>query len=79
MECHIISHIDEFGNYVYKEKQKFETMDEAISLAKFTNSKNGRGLKVIAYKCKYCYNYHIGKNGNVDMKKEKYESSLHGY
>ncbi len=78
MICHTISHIDEIGNSIFKEKQKFITLDDAISRAKLMNSKIDREFKVVAYKCKYCYHYHIGKNGNVvtDRDKEKIRKQL---
>lgn len=65
MKCHTISHFDEFGNSVFKEKQRFETLDEVIGVAKSMNLKDDRKFKVMAYKCQYCHKYHIGKNGNV--------------
>ena len=65
MKCYTISHFDDFGNSVFKPKQQFDTLDSAISNAKKVNSDSSRKFKVVAYKCKYCYQYHVGKNGNV--------------
>lgn len=65
MKCHTISHFDERGNTVFKEKQRFKTLDDAIVVAKIMNRNDDREFKVVAYKCQYCYQYHIGKNGNL--------------
>jgi IS30 family transposase len=47
-----------------KPKKKFDTLDEAIEVAKKINSKSK--MKVTSYKCKTCHKYHIGKNGNIN-------------
>lgn len=64
MKCHTISHFDELGNAVFKEKKKYITLDDAIVVAKIMNCDDDREFKVVAYKCQYCHQYHIGKNGN---------------
>lgn len=48
---------------VYKSKQKFDSLDDAITKAKIINSKPYIIHKVVAYKCSKCHKYHVGRNG----------------
>ena len=50
-----------------KPKKKFDTLDDAINACKSINKKSK--MKVVSYKCKKCFKYHIGRNGNVNKKK----------
>lgn len=46
-------------------KQKYETLDLAIAAAKKCNNQPKRIHKMVAYKCKVCFKYHIGSNGKL--------------
>ncbi len=70
MKCFTKS-VDIFGKEVFVEKKKYTTLDNAIEVAKSINSKEDREFKLVAYKCKYCFGYHIGKNGKIIKEKEK--------
>lgn len=49
------------------EKIKYETLDDAIEIAKKINRRNGQGkLKMVSYKCNKCFKYHIGSNGKTN-------------
>lgn len=50
-----------------KPKKKYETLDDAIIACKSINKKSK--MKVVSYKCKHCFQYHVGRNGNVNKKK----------
>ena len=71
MECVTIDKFDELGNPIYKSKVKYDTLDKAIAVAKFENAKNEHNEKVVAYKCKVCFKYHIGRNGKPLSDKER--------
>lgn len=43
-------------------KHKFKTDKEAISEAKRLNSKPNATHKIVAYKCRICASYHVGKS-----------------
>lgn len=65
MECKIIeSYVEnDKREIVYKIKKSFDTLDEAIDIAKLINSKDQTIINVVAYKCSKCFKYHIGRNG----------------
>jgi len=69
MECDKIVD-NKIGGFT-KPKKKFNTMDDAISVAKYENSKPRHTHKVIAYKCKFCHKFHIGRNGKLLKDKER--------
>lgn len=71
MECETKEYINQSGEWVMKPKRKYDTLDEAIKAAKIENSKNERIHKVVAYKCKICFKYHIGRNGKEIKDKER--------
>lgn len=48
-----------------KPKKKFDTLDEAIVMAKKLNLQPQRIHKSVAYKCSKCFKYHIGSNGKL--------------
>lgn len=54
-----------------KPKRVFNTNEEAISHAKIVNALPDRKFKVVAYKCKTCHKFHVGRNGNNISPKEK--------
>ena len=63
MECKTLERYEENGQMVTKPKKQFDTMDEAIIVAKKKNSEPHQIHKLVAYKCKTCFKYHIGRNG----------------
>ena len=71
MECDTIERYDENLNPILKPKLKFNTLDEAIEHAKYVNSKDHIIHKVVAYKCKKCFKYHVGRNGKELTEKER--------
>lgn len=71
MECTTIGSYDENSCPIFKSKKKFNTLDAAIALAKKVNSYEDRIYKVIAYKCKICHYYHIGRNGKEVKEKDR--------
>jgi hypothetical protein len=70
MNCFTKS-IDPLGREIIIEKRKYNTLDEAIEVAKSINLKENRELKLVAYKCRYCFKYHIGKNGKIVKMKDR--------
>lgn len=71
MECETIDRYDENLKPIFKPKLKFETLDEAIEHAKHVNSKDHIIHKVVAYKCRKCFKYHVGRNGKELTDKER--------
>jgi hypothetical protein len=71
MECQTIERYDENHNPIFKPKRKFESLELAIKYAKKINSLEHTIHKVVAYKCKKCCKYHIGRNGKEITVKEK--------
>lgn len=74
MDCKTFSHIDENGSKVYKDKHRFNTLDDAIANCKKLNSIDDRLSKLVSYKCSECHKYHIGRNGKPLTK--KYQEKL---
>jgi len=66
--------IQEDSTTVLVDKVKFETLDDAIVECKKQNVQPGKTEKVVPYKCKICYKYHIGRNGTLIT--EKYRDKL---
>ena len=49
------------GQSVLKPKQSYDTMDEAVAMAKrYTERHPNESLPMVAYKCAHCNKYHIG-------------------
>ncbi len=71
MECLTLEKYDENGQPVYKPKKAYDTLDEAIEVAKFINSQDHVIHKVVSYKCKKCFKYHVGRNGKELKEKER--------
>jgi hypothetical protein len=71
MECTTIGRYDENGSPVFKSKKKFDTLEEAIALAKKVNAYDHRIHKVIGYKCTICHKFHIGRNGKEVKEKDR--------
>lgn len=59
-------------------KKSYKTEQEAVTLARFLNSKENVIHKMVAYKCSKCDNWHIGSNGNLltDDDREHYREKL---
>ena len=78
MICNTLVRTDPNGIKVYKEKKPYNTLDEAILAAKKQNAKETTIEKLEAYKCTYCYKYHIGRNGKTvtDKERAKYRQEL---
>jgi len=61
----------EDGRQEWKYKKAYDTLDQAIAIAKLENAKDERTMKLVAYKCRYCQKYHNGRNGKLITAKEK--------
>ncbi len=66
--------VQEDGTTFIVDKVKFDTLDEAIVECKKQNRMPEKTEKVVPYKCKVCYQYHIGRNGTLIT--EKYRNKL---
>ncbi len=71
MECTTLDTITEDGQLISRPKKQFDTMDDAIRVAKIENAKPEHIYKVAAYKCHICHKYHNGRNGKIIKEKEK--------
>lgn len=71
MQCETVERYSADGLPIFRPKKKFETLEDAISAAKVINSKDKIINKVVAYKCKICCKYHIGRNGKELTEKER--------
>jgi len=61
--CQRVLYIDPITkNYIKKDKRKFDSLEDAITEAKRINGLKINIHKVVAYKCNFCFKYHIGKN-----------------
>lgn len=58
------------GEVVKTPKVKYETLEEAIKIAKKINLKGKNIKKLNAYKCPHCFKYHVGR-GNKDLRTSK--------
>lgn len=68
-QCQTLSHYDELGEPVFKNKFKYETHDKAVAACKTLNVRGKQIKKLVTYKCKVCHKYHIGRNGKDITKK----------
>ena len=59
-------------------KKSYETEQEALTMARFLNSKDNVIHKMVVYKCSKCGKWHIGNNGHLLSKedREKYKNKL---
>ena len=75
MECQTLERYEN-GIPIFKFKKKFNTLDDAIAQAKIINSGDFIIHKVVAYKCKLCLKYHLGRNGKelTDKQHQKYKN-----
>lgn len=67
--CEKIVLID--GKETTQPKKPFPTLDDAIVAAKKINAYPNIIEKVVAYKCKVCHKYHVGRNGKILTPKYK--------
>src|SRR6267142_291210 len=77
MNCNTLSKTED-GKQEWKYKKTYKTLDEAIAAAKKHNAQDATIQKLVAYKCNYCHEYHIGRNGKMltQKEKEKYKKEL---
>lgn len=71
MTCDTLIRTDPDGRKHYKPKKVYNTLDEAVKVAKELNASDAHISKLVAYKCTYCYKYHTGRNGKILTEKEK--------
>ena len=78
MHCDTLVKTELDGGKVYKPKIAYNTQAEAIQVAKHMNSKPKQIIKLVAYKCKSCHKYHIGRNGKVITPRDrtKFEAAI---
>lgn len=67
--CNTLVRTEKDGTKVYKDKKKFDSLDDAIAACKEVNAQPHRISKLVSYKCKHCHKYHIGRNGKTITKK----------
>tara|TARA_R110000824_G_scaffold105368_8_gene249352 strand:- start:6266 stop:6568 length:303 start_codon:yes stop_codon:yes gene_type:complete len=72
--CETILGYDELGEPKLKKKLKYDTHDKAVKACKKLNLKEGQIHKLVTYKCRICYKYHIGRNGKKIT--DKYANKL---
>lgn len=61
------------GQKIYKPKRVYQSLDDAIVQAKKLNSEDKQEIKLVAYKCRHCQKYHIGRNGKPVTEKERFK------
>lgn len=69
--CQTLLRYEPNGQPVFKPKQKFETLDDAIKECKLLNAMPHRIHKIVSYKCTVCHKYHVGRNGKEITSKLK--------
>lgn len=59
-------------------KKSYETEIDAVTMARFLNSKENVIHKMVAYKCSKCDKWHVGSNGKLltNEEREKYKQKL---
>lgn len=72
--CNTLVREETDGTKAYKDKKKFETLEDAIDACKKLNAKPHRISKLVSYKCRCCFKYHIGRNGKTIT--DKYRRKL---
>jgi hypothetical protein len=71
MQCSTFEYINENGQQIQKPKKQYNTLDAAIAVAKIENARPERINKVVAYKCSFCFKYHVGRNGKPIKEKDR--------
>ena len=63
------------------DKVSYKTENEALTLARFLNTRPEAIHKMVAYKCIKCGMWHIGSNGTIltNEEKEKIAKKLNNY
>lgn len=76
-KCDGFVHIEN-GIKIFKPKKKFTTDNDAIEAARIKNADPFTIHKLVAYKCKSCNFWHIGRTNKVitDKEREKYQRLL---
>jgi Ser-tRNA(Ala) deacylase AlaX len=77
--CNTLVRTEEDGTKVYKDKKKFDSLDDAIEACKKVNAQPHRISKLVSYKCKCCHKYHIGRNGKTITDKYRNKLSAESY
>lgn len=72
--CNTLVRIETDGTKIFRDKKKYDTLDEAIEACKKLNSKPHRINKIVSYKCRHCHKYHTGRNGKEIT--QKYRKKL---
>lgn len=65
MQCQTFWYINAAGEKVYKPKKVYDNQDLAITAAKRLNLSDNIITKAVAYHCKDCHKYHVGRNGKT--------------
>ena len=73
MTCDTLVRIDPDGRKIYKSKKPYNALEDAIKEAKKLNAQDHQIHKLVAYKCNYCRNYHIGRNGKEISEKDRFK------
>jgi hypothetical protein len=78
MQCTTLDRVEENGIMVMRPKKQFDTLDQAIAVAKIENANPEHTHKVVAYKCNVCHKYHVGRNGKPlsDKERSKRQTSI---
>ena len=60
------------------EKVSYDTEEQALTVARFLNTKDNIFHKMVAYKCSKCDKWHVGSNGRLltDEDREKAKKKL---
>ena len=58
-------------NGVLEEKKAYESETEALTVARFINTRDNIMHKMVAYKCVKCGKWHVGRNGTLLTEKER--------
>jgi len=70
-----------FENGVLVPKKSYDTEEEALTVARFLNTRPNIIHKMVAYKCFKCDKWHVGSNGRTlsDEDREKAIKKLKGH
>lgn len=63
MECKTVIHIDENGDKIYSDKKKYLTLIKAQNAANEQNKIITNFVQRVAYECRECGYFHVGRNG----------------
>ena len=71
IQCQTFTYYDKDGNKVMKPKKAYDTDKEAIKQAWVMNAHSDTIHKLVAYKCKKCGKWHIGRTDKILTDKER--------